>query len=167
MLTDCQFFHSPGGCQKYKCMKKRLANSSNSNSNNNNSSTAQTGNNGQTTETTTTNTEDNTADDDEFNPEKNCAFRHCQASLKSKDVCIKWMKFKTCNNVSCPKRHLPQLPNYLRRIPSDLTQLCRKGDDCMNPVCCFKHPTRWINGLRYKEDPSDIPIKTAKTKSLA
>ena len=77
------------------------------------------------------------------------------------------MKFKTCNKVSCPKRHLPHQPNFLRRIPSDLTQICRKGDECMNPVCCFRHPTRWINGLRYKEDPSDIPINTSKPKGLA
>ena len=75
------------------------------------------------------------------------------------------MKFKTCNNVSCPKRHLPQQPNYLRRIPADLTEKCRRGEECMNPICCYKHPTRWINGLRYREDASDFPIKT-KVKSL-
>jgi len=145
MLTDCKFFKTPGGCKKYTQMNKRQRTTVTENSTNNQNN-------------------ENTVNEDDFNPEKNCAFRHPK-NLHPTDVCTKWMKFKTCDNVNCPKRHLPQEPHYTRRIPKDLTEMCRKGDECKNPVCCYKHPVRWINGFRYKEDDKDfkIPHKVKST----
>lgn len=177
MLTDCKFYHTSAGCPKYKQMNKRSGATTrvidnrtrvidhrttaiiprrNATQTENNTNTA---NNNQSSAPN-----ENTVDEDEFNPEKNCAFRHCPASLNVIDVCTKWMKFKTCASLTCPKRHIPHEPQYTRRVPTDLTQMCRKMDECKNPVCCSKHPTRWINGLRFKEDDKDFRISN-KIKS--
>jgi hypothetical protein len=165
MLTDCQFYHTSAGCPKYKQMNKRsgttfrvLSHNPNGTSTDRIVSAPQRENITNTESNQSSSQNENTANEDKFNPEKNCAFRHCPASLNVIDVCTKWMKFKTCDSLTCPKRHLPQEPHYIRRVPSDLTQMCRKMDKCKNPVCCSKHPTRWINGLRFKEDDKDFKI---------
>jgi len=177
MLTDCQFYHTSAGCPKYKQMNKRSGTTTRVISSNSRTGTAiiqrrnasQTENNTNTENNQSSSQNENTANEDEFNPAKNCAFRHCPASLNVIDVCTKWMKFKTCDSLTCPKRHIPQEPHYTRRVPSNLTQMCRKMDQCKNPVCCLKHPTRWMNGLRFKEDDKDfrIPHKYKSTVEVS